>query len=237
MSVKVPDIASLRKKVVAAREEFDMAVQFHEMWKPSAYDKDLHKRMGRSYATQAFLIMRMALRRETLLALMRLWDRDSKAVGMELIAETLRDKCVIDALVAERMASIRIPEADGEMREEMSKLAMEAIALASKYSEGGSSSDILKRLRRIRDKSLAHREAMATAPGATATEEEIESFYQDNLQLVRLLLSLVEALAYNPDDSAGVFRHYAMHFWAGVSGEQTEGHPNYRVPPRILPAK
>ena len=34
--------------------------------------RDLHERMGSSYATNTFLVIRSALRRETLLALMRL---------------------------------------------------------------------------------------------------------------------------------------------------------------------
>jgi hypothetical protein len=53
---------------------YTMAVAFHEVWKPTAYDKALHERMGRSYAGQSFLIVRSALRREMLLALMRIWD-------------------------------------------------------------------------------------------------------------------------------------------------------------------
>ena len=64
-------IASLQKQVKAAQQEFDMAVMFHETWKPLAYDKDLHKRMGNSFATRTFLVVREALRREMLLALMR----------------------------------------------------------------------------------------------------------------------------------------------------------------------
>ena len=39
-----------------------MAIAFHEVWKPAAYDTDLHARMGVSYATQAFNITRTALR-------------------------------------------------------------------------------------------------------------------------------------------------------------------------------
>lgn len=88
----VSKIASLRKQVEAAQQEFDMALTFHETWKPAAYDKDLHKRMGDSFATQTFLVVRLALRREMLLALMRLWDKDERNVGMELsIANVLRD--------------------------------------------------------------------------------------------------------------------------------------------------
>ena len=44
-------IASLREQVNAAQQEFDMAIAFHETWKPAAYDADLHKRMGTSFAT------------------------------------------------------------------------------------------------------------------------------------------------------------------------------------------
>ena len=77
-------IGSLREQVSAAQQEFDIAIKLHETWKPAAYDQDLHERMGDSFASQTFLVVRMALRREMLLALMRLWDRDSRAVRMKL---------------------------------------------------------------------------------------------------------------------------------------------------------
>jgi hypothetical protein len=51
MNINDPKIASLRAKVQAALQEFDMAVTFHEVWKLAAYDEDLRKRMGVSYAT------------------------------------------------------------------------------------------------------------------------------------------------------------------------------------------
>ncbi len=41
-----PRIASLRLHVEAAQQEFDWAVVCHEVWKPTAYDRDLHQRMG-----------------------------------------------------------------------------------------------------------------------------------------------------------------------------------------------
>jgi hypothetical protein len=49
-------------------------------------------------------------------------------------------------------------------------------------------------------------------------------------ELIRLLLSLVMAVAYNPEDTGHVYRHHAKFFWAGVRGERTEGHPSYRAP-------
>jgi hypothetical protein len=226
-------IASLQKQVKAAQQEFDMAITFHETWRPLAYDKDLHKRMGDSFATHTFLVVRLALRREMLLALMRLWDRDERNVGMELsIADLLRDRSVVHALAADRATRIGVADWEDEMRHDLSQRASEAIALVEKYSEAGSHYSTLRRLRRLRNQRLAHRPAKeVAATGLAPTDEEIESFYQDISKLVGLLLSLVAGVAYEPNDTAEVYRFYAKFFWAGVRGEQTEGHPNYRAPP------
>lgn len=78
MEMDDPRIVVLREKVTAAQQEFDMAVMFHEVWKPAAYDTDLHSRMGNSYASQAFLVTRTALRREMVLALVRVGTQTSK---------------------------------------------------------------------------------------------------------------------------------------------------------------
>jgi hypothetical protein len=75
-------LLNLQAKVTAAQQEFDLAVAFHEIWKPTVYDQKLHDRLGTSYATQAFRVVRTALRRELILALIRLWDKDDRAVGM-----------------------------------------------------------------------------------------------------------------------------------------------------------
>ncbi|MFG1395158.1 hypothetical protein, partial [Xanthobacter agilis] len=76
-----------------------------------------------------------------------------------------------------------------------------------------------------------HRQLMpTTAPGASATDEEIEKFYQENSKLVHILMSVVNAIGYDPEDTAKVYRHYARHFWAAARGERTEGHPNYQPP-------
>jgi uncharacterized protein YqeY len=237
MNVTDRKVAALRKQVNAAKQEFDMAVTFHETWKPAAYDKDLHKRMGVSFATHAFLIVRSALRREMLLALIRLWDNDERNVGMELsIADPLRDQSVVHALAAERAARRGMAEWEDEMRDELSQRASEAIALVEKYSEAGSHYVTLRKLRRLRNKRLAHRSVKAVAAtGLAPTDEEIESFYQDNSKLVGLLLGLIEAVAYDPNDTAEDTRVNAKLFWAGVLGEKTEGHPNYRAQPVMPP--
>jgi hypothetical protein len=183
MKIDDQKIVSLREKVNAAHQEFDMAVTFHEVWKPAAFDGGLHKRMGASYATNAFFVVRTALRREMLLALMRLWDKDERAIGMASIAATLGDKDVIDALAADRAARIGLPETEGQMREELGQGADAVIKLVGKYSEGGSDAIVRRKLKKLRNERLAHRQTDATAVAeADPTAGEIESFYQDNVR-------------------------------------------------------
>jgi hypothetical protein len=118
--------------------------------------------------------------------------------------------------------------------------------LINKYSENGSSSDVFNKLRTLRNERLAHRQ-LPSAPLAVvgaeaprrsgedgpiwATDVEIEAFYQDNLEIVRLLLSLVQGIAFDLSDATKVYKHHAKFFWASARGERTEGHPDYRPPP------
>jgi hypothetical protein len=83
MEINDPTILALRMKVTAAVEELDTAIAFHEAWKPARHDRAFHLRLGSSHATNTFVVVRQALRRETLLAMMRLWDDDERAVGDE----------------------------------------------------------------------------------------------------------------------------------------------------------
>jgi AbiU2 len=95
------EILALRKQVKAADEEFHVALAFHEAWRPAAYDKELHDRIGRSYAAHTFRVIAAALRREMLLALMRLWDSDTRSVQMRSVGETLRNAAVVEELAAD----------------------------------------------------------------------------------------------------------------------------------------
>jgi len=231
-------IISLAKKVDAATQEFDMAVTFHEVWKPAVYDDNLRKRMGVSYATNAFHVVRTALRREMLLALMRLWDNDRRSVGMHVIADALRNPDIISALAKQRAASYKDTYVEGEMRKELLGQRDKIIALVKKYFtevgtsfENGKARVVLKKLKALRNKRLAHRDIRAlAATGAVPVDAEIESFYQDMSRLISLLLHLVKGHGYDPQETAEVYGFHAKFFWTGVRGERTEGHPNYRAP-------
>jgi hypothetical protein len=228
------EIAELATMVAAAQEEFDMAVTFNEVWRPAVFDAELHERMGVSYATNAFMVIQVALRREVLLALVRLWDRDARAVSMYAIAATIRKTPVIEALAFTRATRIGFPEAVDQMRESLSQRADEALAIIDKYLAGGSEEAVLDKLRAMRNQLLAHRQTSAPSVVITdPTADEVEGFYQDMSHLIGLLMSLVLAKAYDPQETAGVYAHHARFFWAGVRGERSEGHPNFRPPPTL----
>lgn len=228
------ELTQMKDAVAAAQDEIVMAVMFHETWKPTAYDEDLHKRMGNSFATHSFQIVRLSLRREMLLALMRLWDTNRSALRMTAIAEKLRTKEFFDALVTKRADGTGLSSnyVVQSMREALEPKRKAVLKLVRKYSEGGIGYPVFEKLRALRHERLAHRQAIQTSvTRADANDQEIESFYEDNLELVRLLLSLVLATAFDLTEAADVYRHHAKFFWANARGERTEGHPNYR--PRI----
>jgi hypothetical protein len=226
-----PEIISLRAHVKAAMEEFDLAVVSHEVWKPAAYDKDLHQRMGISFATNAFRVIVTALRREVILALTRLWDKGKGNVRIDEIARILSDDRIIKILAADRAAGFNDVHIEAEMKKDLKRKAKDAIDLIKDYSQKGRHEAILEKMRTVRHERLAHRQIELTAAaGPSLTDDEIEAFYQDNSKIIGLLLSLVSGIAYDPKETGEVFRHHASFFWAAVRGEKTEGHPNYRAP-------
>ena len=227
------ELNKMEDRIAVAQDEIVMAVMFHETWKPTAYDEDLHNRMGNSFATHSFHIVRASLRREMLLALMRLWDNDSRAIPMTAIAKKLNDSEFFDALVTKRAADSD-PAFNGLveiMRRDMEQQRNDVVTLVQKYAKGGNRSSFFNKLKEQRDQFLAHRQVIPTScTGYDTIDQEIESFYNDNLKLVRLLISLVLATAFDLAGAEEQYRQYANFFWANARGERTEGHPNYRPP-------
>ena len=235
-------VASLKAQVTAAREEFDLALVFHSIWKPAAYDEDLHRRMGPSFASNAFLVVRTALQREMLMALTRLWDSSRKAVRLASIRNILMDERVIKALarrstadaspVDEVIANIT-PWLQSQFEVSLAAQAKDAIALIDAYI----SSDLERRvalanLKFLRDKVLAHRQVkQVDIPEKTATSDQIEHFMSDMTKLISLLSSIAHATAYDPKDTAQIYDYYAELFWQPARGERSEGHPRYCPPP------
>jgi AbiU2 len=257
MQIDDPAIRRLQAQVQKASKVFDDAIAFHETWKPAAYDTALHERIGHSYAANTFLVVRQALRREMLLALTSLWDRDRNALSMRSIANALESRSIVEFLSAESAAQwdnlhgidlSDVPEAERSstaeaarqreaefgrlMGAELQKHAEAAVAIIRKYDQGGACHMTFKRLMSLRNEHLAHRQINPTPAelrGGHAADEEIETFYQDMSNLIGLLMHVALKTSYDPAEAAGVFRRHAKFFWAAVCGERNEGHPNYRA--------
>lgn len=220
----------LRVKVRGAQDEISLAIMLHETWRPTAYDRELHDRMGDSYATNSFYIVRQSLRREMLLSLMKIWDKDNRTIEISAISNKLQCEEFFNSLVESRAVGRR-PSMFVEVREVLEPMRDAVLELVGKYSEGGAEYDVFKRLHDLRNKRLAHRQVTSSsATYAETTDVEIESFYQDNLKLVQLLISLILSTSLDFNDAANVYRGHAKLFWANARGERTEGHPNYRSP-------
>lgn len=231
------DILAVKNIVDTARQEVELAVMFHETWRPAAYDTDLHTRIGTSYAAHAFQIIRLSLRRELIMALNRIWDvKQSTAIRMNLIADRLRDNNFFDALVQYRAEQLGLgsPHALDALREALTPKRNQVRQLFSKYMEGGAAFEVRKKLRTLRHQHLAHREVIEaqdasieldTVHPGWVTDDEIEMFYQDTLEIMRLLLSLVQGMSFDLAEASSVYKHHAKYFWTSARGERTEGHP------------
>lgn len=230
------EIERTEATVRAVLDEVTMAVMFHETWKPTAYDGELHTRMGNSYATHAFQIIRASLRREMVLCLMRVWDTNKQAIRLSKIVDNLHDKAFFDALSRKRIEEFRdFPKGiQSACLARLKTTRDEVITLGRKYQEGGSGFEVFEKLQRLRHEHLAHRQLDSPTTSATeAADQDIEMFYADSLEIVKRLVSLILATACDLPETEGVYRHHARFFWANARGERTQGHPDYRQPGQL----
>lgn len=229
-------VSELKRQVETAEQEVTTAVVLHESWKPTVQDTELLGRMGESFATHTFNIVRWALRREVLLALLRVWDTHQKAVNVARIITELRKPDAVETLISSR--SDRDSSLSHYLAEHLRGHLPEKIeiagALVDKYTtKNGEAAEVMKKLLRQRNVSLAHRQREPQqATGSNATDDEIEAFYQDTCRIIEYLMSIVRATSLDMTDTASVYAHHARFFWAAVRGERTPGHPSYRAPIR-----
>lgn len=213
-------LETLRKAVRAACDEIDHATVMREAWKPAANDAALHARMSHTYGGHTFLTIRLALRREMLLALCRMWDTSRRTVRMEDLRVALNNKSLIDQLARERAGQHEESEAFYKLiRPEFEKLVGEAATLIDKYRKGGTGVAMLAELKKLRHERLAHRALDSDEDAVIEVDvANIDAFYADNCEIVSKLLHLVAGEAYAPQETAEVFGLYAAKFWGCVQG-------------------
>ena len=227
-------VERLRASVEAAFEEFTLVMRLYETWRPAAFDQDIFDRMGPSYASHAFLLIREVLAREIVLGLTKLWDSTDRAIRMDKIGVFIRTPAVIRALAVERSLPFQgmgIRGTEDAMERELGAKAEAALGILDSYLPKGRHRTVHDGLHRLRNTRFAHRQVVADAySDITPTTDQVEEFYKDMSALMRQLMSLVLAVAHDPEEFALVHRRYAAEFWAGVRSEKTPGHPNYRAP-------
>ncbi|MEJ1970820.1 MAG: hypothetical protein WDN03_19650 [Rhizomicrobium sp.] len=203
-------------------------------------DDALHKRLGVSYATNAFRAVVTALRREVLMGLLRIWDKSKGGLRLDRIASEIRKPETIQALTEARSACRQARRerkyyADSvfaDVRIDLDSIASEFLQRFAKYENSGEGMSLLKKMRDLRDERLAHFDIRATMVSTkNATDEEIDEFFSDSTNLVQILRRLVLGELFDPDEAAEVHRYYAKFFWAAVRSERTEGHPNFLPAP------
>ena len=224
-------LRALRADLASVDDNFSMAVAFHEVWKPASQDAALHDRMGTSYASQAFLVVRAALRREMLLALMRIWDKTTGARSLVKIVATLRNEAVWEALLLDRLNKLGDQAVAAHLTPHFIGQRELLLHGFDKYCRGGTHYAVYERLRNLRHGSLAHSQApTAGVVLVDPADDEVSEFYEDTAKLTSVSMSLINGVAIAYSDTSGVYSHYAMFFWASARGERTDGHPNYRRP-------
>lgn len=230
-----PQMDRLRTRVKAASEEFEVAISFHEAWKPCAFDEALHRRLGMSYATNTFVAIKLALRHEMLMAMMRLWDNDRRTIRLPSIANTLRDKRAIEVLASEdamNRSAGRIGNSGERLAQRAAKAirasiekgqaglhrrAREAIDIIDSYAEGRTNHHIMTILRTIRDQHLAHRQLDRANKAPDGSHAAAQHMYEDLTRLFELLWNVVLHTHYSLMEAAEIKEGYAGHFWAGVA--------------------
>jgi len=204
------------------QQEFDVAIATFESWRPAAYDADLRARMGVSFATNTFNVVRGALWRETVLALGRIWDRAGRSVDLGAFRAQLQQPGFMDALMAYRAKRSAAPYIDAMIREQLSGKAEQVVTAIAHFERGGEGASLMDRLRKARN-ALAHRALEAVpAEGPKLEDAELVELFERTAKILGDLWSLIRATAYDPMEAAGVWAHYARHFWAAApeSGQQ-----------------
>ena len=227
----VKALEGLREHVSSVNSNFTMAVAFHEVWRPTAQDAELHGRMGKSYASQAFLIIRAALRREMLLGLMRIWDTTTGVHSLKPVFCALEDARTWEALTTRRTSTIQDRYIVESISSQLLEAKNDALLSYRKYCKGGTHYEAYRRLRTLRHVNLAHTQSPTSdAASMDPADDEVSEFYEETSRITSKLMSIVQATAIDYQDTTSVYAHYARLFWANARGEATPGHPSFRGP-------
>ena len=216
---KMINFASLKTEIVAAQQEMGLAVAFYQLWKPTALDQSLIRRFGTSKATHGLKIVSSALRRELVLAVMRLWDRNKGTIRLGQISTIMQSSGFQVELAKAVYADMP------QIRDHLARDTNEAIVKIAFYTDGDGKSTI-EYLRKLRHQFLAHTDVAAGIvhfPGHD--EKKIELFVRDTAKIIEILLHLICRQADDFSQMNSVYEHYSNEFWARFIIAETSSPP------------
>lgn len=226
-----------------SEKEAHLAIQFHETWRPAAFNREVHKRISFSYVAHTFEIVRWALSRELLMSLSRLWINQKDAIALTKAAHHLKNPKVFDALCIDYLERLKGESSSmSYLRMMLSERRQEFLDLVNKYHQGGRSASVLGRLAHLRHNELAHRrleindwDKPSSEPVTQQSQQElkhneVEELYQDSLIAVSLLNDLARGKVTNLKGITNVYKHHSNYFWEGLRSERELGHPRYIAP-------
>jgi len=197
-----------------AEEELLHVISIHANWRVATLDEDIFGQFDGTYAAHTFKAVRVALRREVIMGLSRIWDTRHDTINFLKIAQSLRDQTTHDAIMLgnyrDRANDPEFRKACVTKRDEVCNTIERLLARIRP--------EMMRRVRQIRDTHLAHRgvqERRQTAPvqGATYDDRAVDWLYVQSIKVVELLFEVVFARGSSFATASGVDEYYARHFW------------------------
>jgi hypothetical protein len=215
-------LVELRRRLDLVWQDLTFAIACFEAFRIAARDARLLGRLGKSYATGAFKPIRDALFRETVLALMRIWDNSARNnLRMDDIVDNLIRPEVASLIKQRRRSAVGGVGANADSAEAAVRRDIRRVEAIRRRIRAGNLKESVDALKRHRHEFLAH-----TAVVGSSASQIRQIKYGDERYLLRwsaklsqLLNILVDDLHVSPRQDTKMFRMAAKSFWEPVRAE------------------
>lgn len=214
-------LAELRRRLDLMWQDLTFAIACFELFRIAARDQRLLARLGKSYAAGAFRPVRDALFRETVLALMRIWDKRSRGnFRMDEIVDNVVRTEIVNAIKMRRRSAFRETDVQADLAEVQVDNEIARVKAIRRRARMGKLSEAVNALEKHRHRFLAHTEINVVAAPIRAVKYGDERYLlRWSATLSQLLNVLVDDLHVSPRHDFEQLRIAATLFWAPVRAE------------------
>jgi len=192
-------ISALKASVQTAKEDLTAALAFYEAWKPVASDEQLLAKLKQSPVATTILTIRLALKREMLLALDRLWQ------NMERASRSIKSRDVLSALTKERSSK---PAMQAVVRRQLAQHLAASTAMLDNYASDYAKATL--------DRWLTASSLRTSDLAADMEASEIGKLVADLRELTSRLSSLALGECDDFLDVAQQYSDMSLQFWRSV---------------------